>query len=250
VNREFVEAKRYLDRVVLRLITSRRKNTQKPRDLLGMMIAAHDEAGGMVDELLKDEVVTLLTGGSENIGAAMTWSWYLLAKYPRIQEEVFDEVWGRLKGRNPTAEDLEHLPLLRAAFEESMRLYPPGWGELREAIEADEIGGYEVPKKAMIILCQWVTHRHPDFWEEPEVFKPARFLGKGRAGGHRFAYFPFGGGERICIGMQFSLMEGALVLATILQKFRVEWVEGQAVEPDATFTLRPRDGLKVILRKR
>jgi cytochrome P450 len=240
VNREFAAAKRALDRVVMEMIAARHQSAQNSRDLLSMMMDALDDKGkGMADVLLR-----------ENIGAALTWSWYLLGKHPEVQEDIYDEIRGRLGGRNPTAEDLEHLPLTRAVFEESMRLYPPGWGELREAIEEDEIEGYSVPRKAMIILCQWVTHRHPDFWEDAEAFKPERFLRAGSGLRHRFAYFPFGGGERICIGMQFSLMEGVLVLATVLQRFRVELVEGQVVEPDPTFTLRPRWGLKVRLRRR
>jgi cytochrome P450 len=146
-------------------------------------------------------------------------------------------------------DDLEKLPLLSAVFEESMRLYPPGWGQLRESIAADEIEGYAIPAKAMILLCQYVTHRHPDFWDEPERFKPERFLNP-TADRHRFAYFPFGGGPRICIGLQFAMTEGPIVLATILQRFRVELVEGQEIVPDATFTLLPRNGLRVVLHDR
>jgi cytochrome P450 len=250
-NRQFRAAKTMLDKIVLDLILARRKSGEKPHDLLGMLMAAHDETGhGMPDRLLMDEALTLLTGGHENIGSALTWTWYLLGKHPKIQEDVYDEINAVLRGRSPTAAAIKHLPLTRAVFEESMRLYPPGWGELREAVEPDEIAGYEIPKKAMIILCQWVTHRHPDFWQDPETFNPHRFLGAQPPGGHRFAYFPFGGGARICIGMQMAYMEGVLVLATILQHFRAELVPDHAVEPDATFTLRPRYGLKMILYPR
>jgi cytochrome P450 len=250
-NRRLARAKQLLDRVVKELIAARRKSAQKPGDLLSMLMDAHDERGeGMPDRLLMDEALTLITGAHENIGSALTWTWYLLGKYPNVQEEVHEEIQGRLNGRKPGEEDLEHLRLTRAVFEESMRLYPPGWGELREAIIADEIGGFSVPKKAMIILCQWVTHRHPDFWEDAEAFKPERFMGTQPPGGHRFAYFPFGGGARICIGMQMAYMEGVLVLATILQRFRAELVADHVVEPDATFTLRPKYGLKMVLHAR
>jgi cytochrome P450 len=250
-NREFRAAKKLLDKVVLDLILARRKTNEKPHDLLGMLMAAHDESGtGMPDRLLMDEALTLLAGGHENIGSALTWTWYLLGKYPKTQEDVHDEVRAALKGNLPTAADIQNLPLTRAVFEESMRLYPPGWGELREAVQPDEIASYEIPQKAMIILCQWVTHRHPDFWQDPETFNPHRFLTSQTPGGHRFAYFPFGGGARICIGMQMAYLEGVLVLATILQRFRVELVQSHPVEPDATFTLRPRYGLKMILYPR
>ena len=217
-----------------------------------MLLSAHDEktGQGMPRKQLMDEVLTLLTAGHENVGAALSWTWYLLAQHPQIQSDVFDEIYATLQGRTPSIDDLPHLPLTRAVFEESLRLYPPGWGELRETISADEINGFALPPKAIIILCQWVTHRHPEFWEEPERFKPERFLSSAAANRHRFAYFPFGGGPRICIGMQFALIEGPLVLATILQRFRVELVSDHPVVPDATFTLRPRHGLKVILHPR
>jgi cytochrome P450 len=261
-NLRFARAKKVLDGAVLELIAARRRNANKPGDLLTMLMGAHDEAGkGMPPKLLMDEVLTLLTAGHENVGAALAWTWYLLAKHPQVQEALFDEVHGRLRGANPGFDDLEHLPLAKAVFEESLRLYPPGWGELRETIGADEICGYELPAKALIILCQWVTHRHPEFWHEPEQFKPERFLGNGSSGAvpvaagnatderHRFAYFPFGGGPRICIGMQFALVEGPLLLATILQRFRVSLASEKVAEPDATFTLRPKN-LTVILEKR
>jgi cytochrome P450 len=132
-------------------------------------------------------------------------------------------------------------------FEEALRLYPPAWGQPREAIHADEVHGFPIPVKAIITLNQWVTHRHPDFWAEPEAFRPERVL-PGRAEGRpRFAYFPFGGGPRVCLGNTFALLEGPLVLATIVQRFRVELVPGQEVVPDPTFTLRPKYGVKVTL---
>jgi len=251
-NRSFAQAKKVLDRAVVELIAARRVNPNAPHDLLTMLLNARDErtAQTMPQRQLMDEVLTLLTAGHENIGAALSWTWYLLAKHPDVQNDVYDEIHGQLQGRSPSIDDLPRLPLIKAVFEESMRLYPPGWGELRESISADEINGFPIPKKAIIILCQWVTHRHPDFWDQPERFNPARFLPSSAANRHRFAYFPFGGGPRICIGMQFALIEGPLVLATILQRFRVELVSDHPVEPDATFTLRPRHGLKVVLHPR
>ena len=252
-NREFRRAKHRLDEVVMGLITTRRAmGDDQPSDLLGVLLNARDEKNneGMPDRLLMDEVITLLTAGHENIGSALSWTWYLLAKHPQVQQDLYDEVHARLQGRPPAFEDVQQLPLLRAVFEESMRLYPPGWGELRETIAADEINGYRIPAKSMILLCQWVTHRHPDFWEEPNEFKPGRFLPTASKTRHRFAYFPFGGGPRICIGMQLAMIEGALVIASILQQFRVMLMDDQSVIPDATFTLRPKFGVKVILQSR
>jgi cytochrome P450 len=251
-NRAFAQAKQVLDRAVLELIAARRVNPDAPRDLLTMLLNARDEqtGKGMPQRQLMDEVLTLLTAGHENIGAALSWTWYLLGKHPDIQNDVYDEIHGQLQGRSPAIDDLPRLPLIKAVFEEALRLYPPGWGELRESISAEEINGFPIPKKAIIILCQWVTHRHPDFWPDPERFNPSRFLPSSIANRHRFAYFPFGGGPRICIGMQFALIEGPLVLATILQRYRIQLVSDHPVEPDATFTLRPKHGLKVILQPR
>ncbi|HEY8750452.1 MAG TPA: cytochrome P450 [Tepidisphaeraceae bacterium] len=251
----YARAKRLLDRAVLDLIAARRHAAHKPNDLLSMLIASHDEqtGDGMPTNLLMDEVLTLLTAGHETMGAALSWTWYLLASHPQLQESLFDEIRGRLQGASPAVEDLEHLPLANAVFEESLRLYPPGWGELRETIEPDQIDGCTIPAKSLVLLCQWVTHRHPGFWQNPNQFSPERFLNQSSPSSgsrHRFAYFPFGGGPRVCIGTQFALMEGPLVIATILQRFRVRLASDRLVVPDATFALRPKGGLKVVLEKR
>jgi cytochrome P450 len=245
-NLAFRRAKRLLDRVVLGLIEARRQDPTAAYDLLGLLLAARDEetGAGMSDQQLKDEVLTLLTAGHDTMGAALSWAWYLLANHPRVQHDLRDEVRGKLLGRPPSLEDLADLPLTRAVFEETLRLYPPAWGQPRESIQADEIMGRPIPPRAIVTVNQYLTHRHPDFWDEPETFKPERFL-PGQAGNRpKFAYFPFGGGPRGCIGNQFALMEGPLVLATILQHFQVELEPGQQVVPDPTFTLRPRFALK------
>jgi cytochrome P450 len=246
-NLAFARAKRLLDRVVLDLIAARRPAASRPDDLLSLLLAAQDEQTGvgMTDRQVKDEALTLLTAGHETVGAALSWTWYLLGQHPRVQNDLCDEVRGKLQGRSPSLDDLPGLPLARAVFEEALRLYPPAWGQPREAIQADEINGYPIPAKGIVTVNQWITHRHPDFWEEPEKFRPERFLPGQAEGRHKFAYFPFGGGPRVCIGNAFALLEGPLVLATFVQRLRVELVPGQAVVPDPTFTLRPRDGVKV-----
>ena len=235
--------------MVLGLIAARRQAASRPDDLLSLLLAAQDEETGvgMTDEQVKDEALTLLTAGHETVGAALSWTWYLLGQHPQVQEDLYDEVRGKLGGRSPTLDDLPDLPLTRAVFEEALRLYPPAWGQPREAIQPDEINGFPIPAKAIVTVSQWITHRHPDFWDEPEQFKPERFLPGQAASRHKFAYFPFGGGPRVCIGNTFALMEGPLVLATIVQRFRVELVPGQTVVPDPTFTLRPKYGVKVLL---
>jgi cytochrome P450 len=251
-NRRFRRAKRLLDDVVLKIIEGRRKSGAGMGDLLDLLLAAQDEesGGGMTDQQLKDEVLTLLTAGHETAAAALSWSWHLLSQHPEVQNALFDEARGRLQGRLPTPEDVAHLPLARAVFEEAMRLYPPAWGLPRETIGPDEIAGHPLPAKAMVILVQWVTHRHPDFWDEPERFKPERFLAENAAGRAKFAYFPFGGGPRVCIGNTFALTEGTLVLAAVAQHYRVEPEPGHAVIPDPTFTLRPKNGVVVRVSRR
>jgi cytochrome P450 len=155
-----------------------------------------------------------------------------------------------LEGRSPTIEDLARLPLVKAAFDETMRLYPPAPGVPREAIKDDEIQGYRIPKKVPLIISSYVAHRRPDIWEEPEQFNPKRFLPAQTAQRPKFAYFPFGGGPRMCIGNTFALTEGALVLATLMQKYRIELVPDHPVVVDQTFTLRPKYGVKVKLHER
>jgi cytochrome P450 len=249
-NLAFARARRLLDRVVLELIAARRRSASRPDDLLSLLLAAQDEESGvgMTDRQLKDEALTLLTAGHETMGAALSWTWYLLGQHPQVQKDLHDEVSGKLRGCSPTLDDLPDLPLTKAVFEEALRLYPPAWGQPRESIRPDEINGFPIPARAIITLNQYVTHRHPDFWDEPETFKPELFLPGQAERRYRFAYFPFGGGPRVCIGNTFAQLEGPLVVAAVIQQFQVELVPGQTVVPDPTFTLRPKDGVKVRLR--
>jgi cytochrome P450 len=251
-NRRFAQAKRVIDRMVLDLIARRRRDGEVHDDLLAMLMAAQDEEthGGMTDQQVRDEALTLLTAGHETVGAALSWTWYLLAKHPEVQRSVFDEVVGVLGGRHPATSDLSNLPLCRAVFEEAMRLYPPAWAMPRESIEADEIMGCHIPPKSAIVLGQFLTHRHPEFWEAPDQFQPERFLGDASATRPRFAYFPFGGGPRVCIGSQFAMIEAQLVLATVIQRYEMDLVPDHPVVPDPTFTLRPKHGVRIVLRRR
>lgn len=251
-NRRFARSKALLDRVVLGLLAERRQGGEAHDDLLAMLMATRDEESQdrLSDRQLLDEALTLLTAGHETVGAALSWTWYLLARYPEVQRALHDEVDATLPGRAPTMADLPRLSLCRAAFEEAMRLFPPAWGMPREAVGEDEIGGYRIPAKSVFVLAQFLIHRHPEFWEEPDAFKPERFLGEAPAGRPRFAYFPFGGGPRICIGAQFATIEAMLILASIAQRYGMDLVPDHPVVPDPTFTLRSRYGVKVILRRR
>lgn len=244
--REFARSKKRLDSLACELIESR-KEKGEGNDLLGMLLAGQDngtDAGMTIDEI-KSEVLAILTAGLEATVSALTWMWYLLGKHPPIQEELYAEVRALLQGRSPCIEDLARLPLVKAVFDETMRLYPPAWIQTRQAVSEDVINGLRVPPKGMIVLSQWITHRHPEFWEDPESFKPQRFLDSRASARPRFAYFPFGAGPRTCIGNTFALIEGPLLLATIIQQLRVELEPGQTVVPDTPFTLRPKHGLRI-----
>ncbi len=251
-NRAFNHSKALLDRVVLGLIETRRQSRTPTNDVLDMLLAAQDEESGtgMTDQQLRDEVLTLLTAGHETVGAVLSWTWHLLSEHPAIQESLHDEVSAHLQGRTPTPEDLPQLPLATAIFEETMRLYPPAWGQPRESIHADDINGYPIPPKAIVTVSQLLTHRHPAFWKEPDRFDPERFLGQRGLERPKMAFFPFGGGPRMCIGNHFAMLEGPLVIAALAQRFHFASAPGHTVVPDATFTLRPKTGVRAIVRKR
>jgi len=154
-----------------------------------------------------------------------------------------------LNGRPAMIEDLSQLPFTRIVIEEAMRLYPPAWGLGRRALGNDEIGGYAIPKGAYVLVFPYVTHRHPAFWERPDAFDPERFSAQLAAGRHRFAYFPFGGGPRLCLGNQFALYEAQLVLATILPRYQLRLLPGAVVTPEPLVTLRPRGDLLMTVRR-
>jgi cytochrome P450 len=251
-NRAVRHAKELLDRVVLEVIEARRRHGPGPGDLLDLLLAARDDEsdGGMSDQQLRDEVLTLLTAGHDTVGAALSWAWHLLGEHPDLQEALADEARGRLGGRTPECDDLPHLPLARAVFDETLRLYPPAPGVVRETLAEDHVNGYRLPAKAIVTPYAYVTHRDPAFWEEPEKFKPERFLPGAGTGRPKFAYFPFGGGPRVCIGNTFALTEGPLILAAVAQSFRLEPVPGATVIADTTFTLRPKNGVMIRLHRR
>jgi cytochrome P450 len=251
-NRAFRSAKGLLDAVVLRLIESRRRSGPAANDLLDLLLAARDEESGtgMSDQQLRDEVITLLFAGLDTTTAGLSWAWHLLARHQEVQEALHDQVAAYLAGRTPTAEDLPHLPLATAVLEEALRLYPPAPGVPRRAVEADEIHGYPVPAKAIITVSQWVTHRHPAYWDEPDQFRPERFLPGNAPQRPKFAYFPFGGGPRVCIASTFALIESALVLAGLAQRFHFRPADDREAGLDTTFVLRPKGPLNLVVRKR
>ncbi len=239
-----------LDAVVQEIIGARRRAGVEGDDLLGMLLAARDESGGggLSDRELRDQVLTLFVAGHETTSNALAWTWYLLARHPEATAELRAEVAATLGGRPATTDDLPHLRYTRMVLDEAMRLYPPAWATSRNPVEDDEIGGFRIPAGSLVFLSPYVTHRHPEFWERPEEFDPERFRPERAASRPRFAYFPFGGGPHQCIGESFALTEAVLVIATVVQRFRLELEPGTTVVPSPRVTLRPRDGLPMTVR--
>jgi cytochrome P450 len=242
-NRRLRAARATLDRILARVIVDRRPGEDRG-DLLSMLIDARDADTDdrMSESQLRDELVTMFLAGHESTANALSWLFFLLSRHPEVARELTSELARELGGRAPTTADLPRLPYCQAVIKETMRLYPPAWSMGRAPIDDDVIGGFTIPRGSLVILAPWATHRHPAFWTNPEGFDPSRFL---RTEPDRYAYFPFGGGPRLCIGMGFALLEAELVLATIAQRYRLDLVPGQAVEPEPQITLRPRRGVRV-----
>ncbi|HEX7240777.1 MAG TPA: cytochrome P450 [Longimicrobiaceae bacterium] len=252
-SRRFAAAKRVLDEMVYAPIRERRADPAARRDdLLGMLLEARDADTGerMGDEQVRDEVLTLVMAGPETTAASLSWTWHLLARHPEALRALRTELDRVLGGRPPGLDDLARLPYTRAVFDEALRLYPPAWGQPREAVAEDVVGGYRIPAGSLVVVCQWVTHRRPDLWDDPDRFDPERFLGERAARVPPFAYYPFGAGARQCIGTHFALMEAQVALATLAQRFDVRPLPGREPEPDPTFTLRPKGGIPATIHPR
>ena len=240
------------DAMVARLLTERRADGIDRGDLLSMLLAARDpETGeGMSDKQLRDEILTIFLAGHETTANALTWTWYLLARHPEAEARLHDELDRVLGGRPPSFADLAELKWTRMVLEEAMRLYPPAHTISRTALGEDRIGGVRVPRGASITISIYVTHRSPNIWPEPERFDPERFAPAAVAGRHRFAYLPFGGGPRICIGSSFAMAEAQVIIAAIGQRYRVRLAPGHVVEPIGLVTLRAKNGVWVTLEPR
>jgi len=223
--RRYHRAMGILNGLSYRLLRERRQSEHRPQDLLTMLLEARDSETGeaMTDLQIRDELIALIAAGSETTAMALTWAWYELARNPEVAERLRQESAQVLGGRIPTFEDLPKLTYARMVFEETLRLYPPAWMISRTPLREDTISGYHVRGggTSMIALCIFLTHRHPDFWERPDEFMPERFA-PGQSERHRFAYLPFGMGQRKCIGERLSLIEGTMVLAATAQRFKLE----------------------------
>ncbi len=239
---------RRLDEILYGFIRQRRAHPAASDDLLSLLLHARDEADGtgMTDRQVRDEAMTLFLAGHETTALALSWTWYLLAQHPEVEAKLHAEVDAVLAGRVPTADDQPRLRYTEMVALESMRLYPPAYTIGREALVDCDIGGYLVPRGTTVLMSQWVLHHDPRYFPEPQRFRPERWETE-TARLPKFAYFPFGGGPRLCIGNTFAMLELVLVLATIAQRYHFRLQPGHAVTPLATFTLRPTPGIPALI---
>jgi len=258
-NRRLREALATLDEVVYRFIDERRALVSRTEDgydptgdLLSMLINVRyeDTGEGMSDQQLRDEVMTMFLAGHETTANTLTWVWYLLSQHPEIEARLHAELDDVLGGRAPTFADLDTLAYTRMVIEETLRMYPAVWMTGRQSIEEDVIGSYTIPADSMLMLSFYFMHHDPTYWDEPEVFRPERFSEGGAQDRPRWAYLPFGGGPRVCIGQHFALMEAQLVLALIAQRYAPRLVPGQPIDLRLMGTLQPKEGPWMLLERR
>lgn len=252
-SRRFNKARRVLNSYMDRLIAERRASGTDHGDLLSMLLQARDEEGdrtGMTDEQVRHEILTMFLAGHETTSLALMWTWYLLSQNPAATEKLHAELDSVLAGRTPTVDDLPRLPYTEKVFTEAMRLFPPAYATSRYTVTGQQVGGYTIPAGSRIILSQYVTHRDPRWFTDPEKFDPDRWTPEFRASLPKFAYWPFGGGPRLCIGEPFAWMEGQLLIATIAQRCEFRLFPGHPVATRPQVTLRARYGMKMIMARR
>ena len=240
-NRRFMRAVAMLKQIVADIVRQRLREEQDRGDLLSMLIQARDEETGerMTEEQLQSEVLNFLLAGYETTATALTWTFYLLGSHAAVREAVRAEVRSVIGDRPPEVGDAPQLKLTRAAIQETLRLYPPIWIVPRRAAADDEIGGFRIPRRSMVLLSPYVTHRHPEFWQDAELFDPDRFSAERSAGRPKEAFFPFLSGPHQCIGNEFAMLEMQLVVARVVQEFDVALAVDEGIKPVASLGLWP-----------
>ena len=239
-----------IDRVVRGIIDERRRNPRDSGGLLTTLIEAHDAEGSGDEGLLKDQVVAMIATGHESTACALAWTFYMITQHADVRERVYAEVDEALGGRDPRADDLSALQYTGWVFEEAMRLYPPVWTISRTATRDDEVCGKPIPKGTTVMLSPYAMHRNPEIWPEPEEFRPERFHPDEVAKRPRYSYFPFGGGPRVCLGNRFAMMEAKIMMAMVIQRYRLSVLPGQEIVAEPMITLRPRNGIRMDLERR
>jgi len=251
--RRFNAARDTLDRTIYRMIDERRKSGEDRGDLLSMLLLATDTEGdgsGMSDSQLRDEALTIFLAGHETTANALTWTWYLLAQNPEAEKKLHAEIDEVVGNRPPRTEDFPSLTYTRMVLAESMRLYPPAWAVGRRALEQFEVRGFQIPRRSVVLMSQYIVHRLSEYFPDPERFDPERWTPEATALRPKFCYFPFGGGSRVCIGEQFAWMEGVLLIAALSRKWRMRLEPGYPVEVQPLITLRPKHGMRMTIQKR
>jgi enediyne biosynthesis protein E7 len=249
-NQKFHRSLAEVDQVVYRIIDQHRKaqeNGEPDTDLLAMLLRVRDgdTGAGLSDSQLRNETITFLLAGHETTANALTWTFYLLSQHPEVERELFAEITRVLDGKAPTLADIPKLSYTKMVFLESMRLYPPIWIIERRVIQDDVIGGYTLPAGSSVVISPYALHRHPAFWDRPEVFDPSRFQNPPPA-----AYIPFGAGPRFCIGNEFAMLEAHIIIAMVIQRFQLSLVPNHPIEPQPDITLRSKHGLMMKLLPR
>ena len=252
-NRKMAKALKQLNGAVSRILKERAASNLVPGverevDMLDLLISAHDEDDVLSESELRDQIVTFLVAGHETVASSLTWTWWLLGANPAKQAAVMEEVDRVLQGRAPTIKDVNDLPYTKAVVDEALRIFPPGWVVSRRSLESDVLGGYEIPKDAVIIISPWATHRHRAAWEDGMKFAPERFLPDAPTA-KKGTYLPFGIGPRQCIGKDFALLESALLIAQVMQNYRIEPTTGTP-EVRAAVMARPKGGLPMRIYSR
>ena len=251
-NRRFNGAMRMLNARISAIVAQKRGAGDAGRSFLAMLMTARDAETGaaMSDRQLHEEILGMLQQGHDTVGECLAWTWYLLSLHPEIERKLHQEVVEVIGDRVPTIADLPRLQYAAMVVHESLRVYPPVWVIPRDAIGEDEIGGSRIPAGATILLSPYLTHRHPEFWQNPEAFDPDRFLPERMRDRPRHAYFPFGGGPRLCMGVDMAMMETLLIIAMVVQRYRLHLVSGHREEPECILDMLPRHRVRATIQKR
>ena len=251
-NRRFRAGLHKLDALIDQAISDHQRGRGNPNDILSHMLAAEDRDTKvkMNRTELRDEIITLIVAGHETAASGLTWLFYLLSQHPNVEAAMVAEIDTVLNGRAPTTSDLPKLPTVQRVIDEALRLYPPAWVITRRAIEADTIHGCPIAANSIIIMSPYTSQRHPGFWQKPDQFHPDHFLPEAEEKRPRYAYFPFGGGARLCIGDQFAKVEMGLVLTAVTQKYRLELLPNHPIVADPLVTIRPKHGMMMTVKRR
>jgi cytochrome P450 len=249
----FKRAKAVLDKAVLKMINERRRNKADNGDLASLLLHAHEEGSAgteMTDQEVRDEALTLFLTAFDTTGTALTWTWYLLSKHTAVESQMHEELSRVLQGRIPTAEDIPHLQFTRMVFAESLRIYPPSYIIPRQALQDFQIDQYIIPRGTLILMSPYLIHHDSRFHPDPEQFNPHNWENQVKNQNPKYAYFPFSGGPRSCIGEPFAWMEGVLVLATIAQSWRMQSMPDHKIKLLQLINLRPKGGMLMTVHQR